>query len=138
MDITLLAQSLTAALIPFLPYLVKAGEKASETLGEKLSEGGWDLAKNLWGRLQSKFESKPLALEAAKEAAALPDDEDMQATFRGQLKKLLADDESLARELSKLLEEAKAAGVNVVQSGDRNVYVGGNVTGNITTGDNNK
>lgn len=138
MDITQLAQLLTTTLIPFLPYLMKAGEKASETLGEKLGGGGWDLAKSLWDRLQSKFESKPLALEAAKEAAASPDDEDMQATFRGQLKKLLAEDESLARELSKLLDEAKAAGMNVVQSGDRNVYVGGAVTGNITTGDNNK
>jgi hypothetical protein len=138
MDIAQLAQSLTTTLIPFLPYLIKAGEKASETLGEKLSEGGWGLAKSLWDRLQSSFESKPLALEAAKEAAASPDDEDMRATFRGQLKKLLAEDESLARELSKLLKEAKAEGVNVVQSGDRNVYVGGNVTGNIITGDNNK
>lgn len=38
MDIPTIAHNLTTFLIPFLPYLLKAGEKAAEEAGKKLGE----------------------------------------------------------------------------------------------------
>ncbi len=39
-------------LAPFLPYLLKAGEKAAEEAGKKLGEAAWERAKGLWGKLK--------------------------------------------------------------------------------------
>ena len=36
MDVTTLAKNLVVFLTPFLPYLLKAGEKAAEETGKKL------------------------------------------------------------------------------------------------------
>ena len=44
MDITTLAASVTSMLVPALPYLMKAGEKGSEVIGEKLGAGVWEAA----------------------------------------------------------------------------------------------
>lgn len=73
-----------------------------------------------------------------KDAAAAPQDEDAQAALRLQLKKLLAEDETLTAEVARLWEGAKAAGVTVTALGDRSVAVGGSVSGSvIVTGDRN-
>jgi hypothetical protein len=56
-----------------------------------------------------------------------------------QLKKLLTEDQSLAEEVSRWLEQGKAAGVTVTAAGDRSVAIGGDAKGNtIVTGDWNK
>jgi len=56
-----------------------------------------------------------------------------------QLKKLLAEDGSLADEIGRLLEDGRKAGVVVVASGDRAVAIGRDATGaTIITGDQNK
>jgi hypothetical protein len=53
-----------------------------------------------------------------------------------QLKKLLTDDQSLAEEVSRWLEQGKAAGNTVTVSGDRNIAIGGYAKGNtFVTGD---
>ena len=136
MDITLLAGSLTTALVPLLPYLLKAGEKAAEETGKVVADQSLELGKSLWSKLRPKVEAKPAALEAAQDAAVAPDDEDARATLRQQFKKLLAEDPSLAEEVQRSLE---AAGVNVTASGDRSVAIGGDATGNtIITGDRNR
>jgi hypothetical protein len=137
-----LPAQLVQLLAPFLPYLVKgaklAGQEAAKKLGEKAGEQGFEQAKTLWEKLRPKVEAKPAALEAAQDAAAHPDDEDTLAALRLQLKKLLAEDESLAHEMTRLLEQARAAGKNVTASGSRSVAIGGNVSGSvIVTGDNN-
>ncbi len=49
-----LSQQVTTFLAPFLPYLLKAGEKAAEEVGKKLGADAWEKAKSLWGRLRSK------------------------------------------------------------------------------------
>ena len=141
MDPQLPAQ-LVQFLAPFLPYLLKglklAGQEAAKALGEKAGEQSLDQAKALWDKLRPKVEAKPAALEAAQDAATHPDDEDTLAALRLQLKKLLAEDESLAQEMTRLLEQARAAGKNVTASGSRSVAIGGNVSGSvIVTGDNN-
>ena len=94
MDINALASSLTTVLVPLLPYLLKAGEKAAEETGKTLAGESWEWAKSLWFKLKPKVDAKPGALEAAEDAAQVPDDEDAQASFRRQLKKLLEEDES--------------------------------------------
>ncbi len=142
MDSHLPAQ-LVQFLAPYLSYLVKglklAGQEAAKKLGEKAGEQGLDQAKALWEKLRPKVEAKPAALEAVQDAAEHPDDEDALAALRLQLKKLLAEDQPLAQELARLLQQAQAGGRTVTASGNRSVAIGGNVTGSvIVTGDNNK
>jgi len=139
MDSHLPAQ-LVQFLAPYLSYLVKglklAGQEAAKKLGEKASEQGFDHAKALWEKLRPKVEAKPAALEAVQDAAEHPDDEDALAALRLQLKKLLAEDEPLAQELARLLEQTRPAGQTVIASGERSVAIGGNASGNvIITGD---
>ena len=138
MDINALASSLTTALVPLLPYLLKAGEKAAEETGKTVASETLERAKALWSKLNPKMEAKPAVLEAAEDAAQAPEDEDAQACLRVQLKKLLTEDESLTQEVSRWLEHGKAAGINVTVSGDRNVTISRNAKGNtIVTGDRN-
>ncbi|MEA3345821.1 MAG: hypothetical protein U9Q78_06210 [Chloroflexota bacterium] len=128
MDPTTLAQNIIAFLTPFLPYLLKAGERA----GEKFGAEAWEQAKALWIKLRGNEEVK----KAARDAAAMPDDSDAEAALRLQLKKLLAQDETLAKELSQMWWEAQATGVTVTASGERSVAIGGGVKGStIITGD---
>ena len=138
MDISALASSLTTALVPLLPYLLKAGEKAAEETGKTVADQSLEWAKSLWAKLKPKVDAKPAALEAAQDAAQTPDDADAQAALRMQLKKLLTEDQSLAEEVSRWLEQGKAAGNIVTASGERSVAIGGDVTGSkIVTGDQN-
>ena len=138
MDIGALASSLTTALVPLLPYLLKAGEKAAEETGKTVASESLEWAKSLWTKLKPKVDAKPAAFEAAQDAAQTPEDEDAQAALRVQLKKLLAEDQSLAEEVSRWLEQGKAAGIIVSASGERSVAIGGDVKGGaIVTGDQN-
>ena len=139
MDIGILASSLTTVLVPLLPYLLKAGEKAAEETGKNVAVQTLDWGKSLWSKLKPKVEAKPAALEAVQDAAQAPGDEDLQAALRVQLKKLLTEDHSFAEEVSRWLEQGKAAGINVSATGERSVAIGGNVKGStIVTGDQNK
>jgi hypothetical protein len=139
MDIGALASSVTTVLVPLLPYLLKAGEKAAEETGTKVADQSLEWAKSLWSKLKPKVDAKPAALEAAQDVAQTPDDEDAQAALRVQLKKLLAEDQSLAEEVRRWLEQGKAAGITVTAPGDRSVAIGGDVKGStIVTGDRNK
>jgi hypothetical protein len=139
MDTGALASSVTTALVPLLPYLLKAGEKAAEETGKTVAGQSWEWAKSLWTKLKPKVEAKESALEAAQDVAQSPEDEDAQAALRVQLKKLLTEDQSLAEEVSQWLEQGKAAGINVFAAGDRSVAIGGNVdSSTIVTGDQNK
>jgi hypothetical protein len=137
MDIAALANSLTTALVPLLPYLLKAGEKAAEETGKRVAGQSWEWAKSLWTKLKPKVEAKPAALEAAQDVAEVPEDQDAHAAFRQQLKKLLTEDQSLAEDVSRWLEQGKVAGINVSTIGERNVAIGRDFTGSIITGDQN-
>ena len=138
-DINLIADSLTNTLVPLLPYLLKAGEKAAEETGKTVTGESWEWAKSLWLKLKPKVEAKQAALELAEDVAQAPEDEDARAVFRQQLKKLLTEDQSLAQEVSRWLEQGKAAGINVSAAGERSVAIGGDVkSSTIVTGDQNK
>lgn len=142
-DVLVLAKEAVTFLAPFLPFLIKSGEAAAEEAGKKLGEqaggGAWEKAKALFGKLRPKVEAKPLASEALADLAANPNDEDTRAVLRAQLKKIFAEDESLAQEVSKIQNDVKQSGVNVAAIGDRSVAIGGPVSGTtIITGDTNK
>ena len=138
MDVTTLAKDLAFFLTPFLPYLLKAGEKAAEEAGKKLGGDAWDQAKGLWARLRPKVEAKPATQEAVRDAAAAPNDDDIQAVLRVQLRKLLAEDAVLAGELERVWQEAQQSGATVIAAGERSVAIDRDVTdGTIITGDQN-
>ena len=121
-----------AVLAVLLPYIVKAGEKAAETMGEMLPEN----AGKLWTTLTARFKDK----DAAQDLLSTPDDQDAQAAFRQQIKKALADDPALLATLAGLLEKARQeATQNGTISGSHNtsIHVGGSVDGNIVVGNNN-
>lgn len=69
-----------------------------------------------------------------------PNDERVKGALELQLEKLLGEDRALASQIAGLYEEAKAAGgVKQTVTGDRNVTVGGSVSGStIITGDQNQ
>lgn len=139
MDASELAKQLAPILIPFLPYLVKMGEKATEEAGKQLGGEAWDKVKSLWGKLQLKIAAKPAAQEAVHDVAQNPRDEDAQSALRLQIKKLLSEDEKLAREIEPIVKSLQQANITVIASGERSVAIGGNVSGStIITGDKNK
>lgn len=129
-----LLQQLTTFLAPFLPYLLKAGEKAAEEAGKKLGEAAWEQAKAIWEKLRRKKNVE----QVAQTAAALPDNAALLEALRTEIVRALQEDAVLRAEVARLWEQAKAAGVNVIASGERSVAIGGNVSGSvIITGDQN-
>jgi hypothetical protein len=114
--------ALVAALAPFLPYLVRAGQRAGGQVADELGDAAGQLAKDLWARLRPGVEEKPAAKEAVEDVAARPDDERARGALELQLEKLLRGDQGLARELAQMLEDAQRAGTI---SGD--VHIGGDV-----------
>ncbi len=138
MEITALVHDITVSMMPLLPYLFKAGEAAAEEAGKNLAGAAWDELKKLWGMLRPKIEAKPVALEAAHEAAVAPDDKDAQAALRFQLKKLLTEDPALAAAVDQWWEQAKRSGIEMTIHGNRNIAVGGQVDkSTLVTGDHN-
>jgi hypothetical protein len=96
MDPTTIA---TTAVTVLTPYVVKAGEKTAEKLGEMLPAG----VGKVWKAIAGRFKGKAAAEEAAADLVAQPEDEDNQAAFRKQLKKVLEADRGFMAELSQLL-----------------------------------
>lgn len=133
-DIAVLAHDQTTLLVPFLPYLVKAGEGAAEVTGKKLVEGTGTAAKAIWNRLKPKVEATPLALEAAQDLAANPTDNDLQATLRSQLKKLLSEDQSFATEVEQLFNKAKEVGGSQVSATHGGIAFGHTAIDNTIVG----
>jgi hypothetical protein len=143
--------TLVAFLSPFLPFLLKLGEKAAEKATEaaagKFGEASWTKAQAVWEKLSPKVEAKESAKEAAVDVANAPEDEDFQVALKVQLKKLLAEDEVLVKAIAQILAADASdgtPGVQIVQTvtGDRNQVIGqvtggqvfGNVEGNVSNG----
>src|SRR5512135_304821 len=98
MNIAALTTELTTFLVPFLPFLAKAGEEAAGEVGKTLTAEAWENAKKLWVKLWVKVKDRPAAQEAVQDVAKDPQDKDAQAALRNQLKKLLCEDQDLANE----------------------------------------
>jgi hypothetical protein len=139
MDIATLARDVSIFLAPFLPYLVKGGEEAAKEAGKKFGGAVWEPARALWGKLQPKVEAKPAAQEAVQYASAEPDKDQARTVLAWQLEMLLKENPALAADVAKILDEAKATGINVSASGERNIAVGGNVSSStFITGNQNR
>ncbi len=147
MDIATVAAGVTTALVPALPFLVKAGEKGMEILGEKVGEGISATAQALWRKLWPAVKANPTATAAVEDVAAAPNDADFQAALRAQIKKLLAADQDLLAGLAQVLEAAShpqqaanfgdgaiAQGSGAVAAGKGGVAVGGDVHGGVRIG----
>lgn len=147
MDIATVAAGVTTALVPALPFLVKAGEKGMETLGEKVGEGISATAQALWRKLWPAVKANPTATAAVEDVAAAPNDADFQAALRAQVKKLLAADQDLLAGLAQALEAAGhpqqaanfgdgaiAQGPGAVAAGKGGVAVGGDMHGGVRIG----
>ena len=133
-DIAVLAHDVTTYLIPALPYLVKIGEGAATESGKKLLGGAWDSTKALWDRVWKKVETKPAALEAAQDLATNPNDTDLQAALRSQLKKLLSEDQSFATEVEQLFNKAKEVSGSQVSATHGGIAFGDNAQNNVVVG----
>lgn len=105
-----LAAAVAAALAPFTPYLVKAGEKAVEEVGKKVGGAAWEKAKSAWDKIKARLGDDKEIESAAGLVAADPDDEDYWATLAKALGKKLAAHPDLADDLVALL-----GGFDVVQ-----------------------
>jgi hypothetical protein len=135
--------SMATTAVAFLsPYLVKAGEKAAENIGEKLpAQVG-----KVWTAITSKFRGRPSAEKAVTDWVAQPEDTDNEAAFRKELRDVLKADRTFLTELSQLLTSVQPEsrdtvvniGSGVVATGDSvvagpgGVAVGRDVHGSIT------
>ncbi|MBD2205477.1 hypothetical protein H6G33_24350 [Calothrix sp. FACHB-1219] len=102
MDIALIVKFLA----PCLPFLLNVGGKVAEGAAQAVGADGWNKAKAIWAKLQPKVEAKEAAKEAAADVAQKPDDEDLQASLRVQIKKILDADTALAEEIAKIWQPA--------------------------------
>lgn len=126
LDAAALAKVVTSFLAPAVPYLLKAGDQAWGEASKKLGADVWDWSKAIWTKLIDRLKAKPggeeSAAELVKTATDLsnnPSDEDAQAAFRFQLKKILTDDPELRSEVAKVLDDAKSS------SAQTNIRIGG-------------
>jgi Flp pilus assembly protein TadD len=143
--------TLTAFISPFLPFLVKLGDKATakatETIAEKFSESAWTKAQAIWEKLSPKVEGKEAAKEAVADVANNPEDEESRIVLKRQLQKLLEQDEELAEAIAQILQADSAdgtSGIQIIQNvtGNQNQVIGqvrggqvfGTVQGNVTNG----
>jgi hypothetical protein len=101
-----LGTALASFLAPLLPYLQKGAERGVEAVGEKLGEGVWEKAKDIWNKLRPSVEASPTASEALQDIVASPDDANARRGLEVGLTKILAKDPELARVLAGVLEAA--------------------------------
>jgi hypothetical protein len=127
MNIEVLAQVIVSFLGPFLPYLVKVGEKAAEEAGKQLGVSAWERARALWNKLRPEVEAKQAVGKAVQEVAKTPNDEGARAALRLQLEELLIENKHLAHEVSKLIKEdpeTMASSVINQSAGDGAIQIG--------------
>ncbi len=105
--------ALTAFLAPFLPSLMKLGNKAAETAAGKFGEDAWNKAKAVWEKLYPKVEAKEEAKVAVQQVVAKPESEARQAVLREELETLLKENPDLAAALAQIMESDSPASSSV-------------------------
>jgi len=133
MELATLVTAVASILTPALPYLLmKVTEKGAEKVGEKIGEATWDLAQKIWEKLSPKVRSKSMK-DVLKDVATDPDDTLTQSAFEYNLRKILSENISLAKELEGIVTNAPA---NILSQGKNITNVVGTVIdGQIVTGD---
>jgi hypothetical protein len=133
-DLNEIAGRFTQALIPLLPYLLRIGDAAADEVGRRMSAAAWEQIRALWKRLCLRRSVEPVA----QAVVASPDNPALREALREEIARALAEDDSLAQELARLLPQSGPAGQTVIASGERSVAIGGSVSGSvIVTGDRN-
>jgi hypothetical protein len=131
-----LAHAATDALAPAMPLLMPiaavAGKEVVKSTATKITDATLQRAKTLWKKLWPEVQNKSAALEAAKNLAEMPEDDDAKAAFRFQLRKIFAADDVLAHDVTNLLVNSS---VQVTASGERSVAAHTVTDSIITTGD---
>ncbi len=98
--------TIATAVVAFLsPYFAEGGKAAAKKVGEALV-----------ATIKRRFQGKPAAEEALKDVEEAPQDEDLQAALRVQLKKVMRQDEAFAAELATLLDEARRSAPTTYQA----------------------
>jgi hypothetical protein len=107
MDVAVLAEAVSNAVGPFLPYLITAGKEAGKKLEEvvtdQASQGLWNTAKALWGRVTERFGDDREVEDAAGLVAAAPGNALRAQVLVEVLAQRLHADPQLAAELQALL-----------------------------------
>jgi hypothetical protein len=130
-DPEVIAADTVAFLTPLLPILIKVGNDPADEAGARLGADVWHSARSIWSRLQPAIGADPRATAAVLELAAAPDDDDLRAQLRVQLRRLVAKDVQLAESLRQLLAAAPPARISItgiVHPGD---VIGGNQIGMV-------
>ncbi len=104
---------LTAFLAPFLPFLMKLGNKVAEGAAQKSGEDGWDKAKAVWEKLHPKVEAKEEAKLAVQQVVAKPESEARIAVLREELETLLKENPDLAAAIAQIMESDSPASSSV-------------------------
>jgi CHAT domain len=129
--------TLMAAISPFLPSLLNPHDREIDL---PTASSAAQTARAIWEKLGSKIAAKPAAQEAEIDLVNRPEDKDLQAALRVQLKKILDRDPELSEVIDRILQADamdRPTGVKIQQNitGDRNQTLGqvsgGNVFGNI-------
>ena len=125
-----------SAIVILAPYLVKAGESFAEKAGEKLAEK----AGALYQAIKNKFKSDNDAEQTIALVEAKPDSKARMSALEEILTEKMKEDPNFAATINRLVEEAKEADSRkVLVFGERNIAVGGNVSGStLITGDSNQ
>ena len=116
--------TLTTFLTPVLPNL---GNKIAESAAEKFGEVTWTKAIAIWNKLHPTIESKPTAQEAIADLIQNPDNPDLQAVFRVQLKKIFEQDDELCQAITQIMEGnnlTPTTQINQTVTGNRNQIIG--------------
>lgn len=95
MDLQSIQPLATAAVSLIVQYLAKAGDRAARQAGQAIFDA-----------VAARLQEKAGAQETLAELEQSPEDQDMQAALRVELRRLLAEDEAFAAQLRQLVGEA--------------------------------
>jgi hypothetical protein len=125
-----------SAIVILAPYIAKAGESFAEKAGEKLAEK----AGTLYQAIKNKFKSDRDAEQTMALVEAKPDSKARMSALEEVLTDKMKGDPDFAATVNRLVEEAKEADSRrVLVFGQRNIAVGGDVSGStFITGDSNQ
>jgi hypothetical protein len=130
--------TLTPALLKAMSAAAKPIGAASEEWVKALGQAAGERAAALMKAISQHFQGQPAAEEAVADFVQTPEDQDVQAALRHQIKKALQADEAFAQELKALLqveEPGTATETTAIASGERSVAAGRDVGGPVFTGD---
>lgn len=140
--IQFLADGVLAILVPVITKVASTAAAPITATGEELiklvAQAAGDKIATLMKTVMAKFKERPAASDAVNDLAKSPQDKDVQAAFRLQLRKTLEADPAFADELRKLLHVAKSESSTdstVTASGERSVAAGRDIHAPIITGD---